>query len=280
MGESSKTKSELLFEQYLISSGITDFRFEREFQETSKKPDYSLTFFGEEILFDVKEFCPTADDLAGGFGVYNPCGPIRKKIEKAREKFKDLENYYCCLVLYNAGKPLVDLDWRYIYAAMLGNLGLRIPFGPNKRLIWEEAEPAFQYDGKVRYEKEGYPPKTRNTTISAILVVDELRIGERRFETARRNRERDLGRSLTSQEFSELIAPFRTKKRNASFSELRVVVSENPYARKPLPRDIFCGHYDERYGYIDAAIGRIFAGVQIKKLEEEEASIELKKTLS
>ena len=48
----------------------------------------------------------------------------------------------------------------------------------------------------------------------------------------------------------------------------------------PLPRDIFCVPWNERYDYIDAAIGRIFAGGQIKKLEEVEASIELKKTLS
>ncbi len=272
LAESSKTKSELLFEHYLTSSGITGFRFEREFQETSKKPDYSVTFVDEEILFEVKEFCPTSDDFWLGARGYDAYGPIREKIDQARDKFQKLKDYCCCLVLYNAGKPLVDLGWKYIYGAMLGDLGIRFPFAPHKGLIVEEAEVAFLYGGKMHasYDKGGFPKKAQNTTVSAILVLEKFRIGERRFEWARRNKERDFGRRLTDQEYSELIAPFKTKGGDAWLSELRVVANENLYARKPLRRDIFRGPHDERYGFTKGEISRIFAGEQIKKLEAEE----------
>lgn len=45
----------------------------------------------------------------------------------ARKKFKDLERFCCCLVLYNNDKPLVELGWRFVYGAMLGNLGFSMP---------------------------------------------------------------------------------------------------------------------------------------------------------
>ena len=112
----SRPDSEKLFEQYLSASGITDFQFEKSFQETSKKPDYSLFHCGTEILFEVKEFQPTPDDFLGGR--IDSYGPIREKIGEAREKFQKLKKYCCCLVLYNAGRLFVDLDWQSLLSKL------------------------------------------------------------------------------------------------------------------------------------------------------------------
>jgi hypothetical protein len=48
-------------------------------------------------------------------------------MDAAREKFKTLKKYCCCLVLYNYNKPLVLMDWHHIYGAMLGNIGFSVP---------------------------------------------------------------------------------------------------------------------------------------------------------
>src|SRR5712692_2416070 len=101
---------------------LDNFSFEKDFAGTSSKPDYSLWHGDKEILFELKEFHATPADFRLGFGYYDPYGPIREKIEEGRRKFKDLEDFSCCLVLYNRERPLVDLSWEFIYGAMLGNL--------------------------------------------------------------------------------------------------------------------------------------------------------------
>lgn len=228
------TKSELLFEQYLQSQDLTTYHYEKNFEHTSKKPDYALEFGGSEILFEVKEFQLTTEDLSIGFGGYDPYVPIREKIDQARDKFRKLKQYCCCLVLYNAGKPLVDLGWKYIYASMLGDLGFRLPFAPPRGLVEDEAEEAFLYRGKMHasYDESGRPTKAYNTTIAAIVVLNHYR-----------------------------------GNRPSGAPQLRVVVNENPYASNPLGKEIFCGPYDERYGNQDGKIERIFAGEGIVSME-------------
>ena len=105
-----KNKSEILFEAYLRSQGHTDCAFEPEIQGTSRRPDYRLSWSEQDILFEVKEFRAAADDFGSGF--FDPYPPLREKINAARDKFKSLKQYCCCLVLYNRDKPLVLLDWQ------------------------------------------------------------------------------------------------------------------------------------------------------------------------
>ena len=123
----NKTISEQLFEAYLNASGLPDFRFETPQDGTSKRPDYSLNAVNTEILFELRQFDQTAADFNFVGGAYDPYRPVREKIEAARKKFKDLERFCCCLVLFNNDRPLVDLGWQFIYGAMLGNLGFSMP---------------------------------------------------------------------------------------------------------------------------------------------------------
>ena len=78
-----KNKSEILFEAYLRSQGHTDFAFEPEFQGTSKRPDYLLSWSKQDILLEVKEFRSEADDFVSGFGFFDPYSPLREKINAA-----------------------------------------------------------------------------------------------------------------------------------------------------------------------------------------------------
>jgi hypothetical protein len=67
-----------------------------------------------------------------------------------------------------------------------------------------------------------------------------------------------------------MIEAARGTERDISLRQLRVVVHENPYARKPFPEDIFRGVYDERYGAHEGKILRKYAGAEIERLEAEE----------
>ena len=115
-----KNKSEMLFEGYLRSYGYAHPDFEPTIEGTPRRPDYRLVWNGHELLFEVKEFRGTAKAFAskgGSFGSFDPYPPVRKKIEAARNKFRDLGSHCCCLVLYNRDKPLVLLDWQHMYGA-------------------------------------------------------------------------------------------------------------------------------------------------------------------
>lgn len=45
-----KTESEQLFEQYLHAAGLSEFAFEKELPGSSRRPDYALTWQGQDLL--------------------------------------------------------------------------------------------------------------------------------------------------------------------------------------------------------------------------------------
>src|SRR5258706_11414363 len=81
-------------------------------------------------------------------------------------------------------------------------------------------------------------------------------------------------RLLPWTEFFDLLQENREK---INRHVLRTMVYENPYAVVPLPRDLFNGPYDERWGPIEnqALIGRIFTGPDLLKLEQSERQFNL-----
>lgn len=266
----NKTISERLFEAYLSASGITDFRFEPAQDGTSKRPDYSLSVLNTEILFELKQFDQTAADFNLVGGAYDPYRAVREKIEAARKKFKDLERFCCCLVLYNNDKPLVELDWQFVYGAMLGNLGFTMPVNPQTGTADEsQTVHTFNGGGKMYRYLEGRAIAPQNRTISAILVLRQYMVGAKRFEIAMKRKESDLGRKLELLEFWDEIERARGTAMDLSLSQLRVVVHENPFARIQFPREIVRGPYDERYAGSEGRIERVFCGNQLAALEEE-----------
>jgi hypothetical protein len=57
MNEIPRTQGEILFEQYLASQCLA-FEFEKEHAGKSKRPDYTIAWHGQTIVFDVKDFDP------------------------------------------------------------------------------------------------------------------------------------------------------------------------------------------------------------------------------
>lgn len=268
--EPEKNESELLFEAHLRASGLPDFVFEMELPGTSRLPDYAVPWNDSFLLFEVKEFRGDADDFRSGSGFYDPYPPVREKINAASRKFKDLETYCCSLVLYNVDKPLIHLDWQFIYGAMLGNLGWSVPVdlpghpAPSDK----ETRSVFLSGGKMHRERQGVPFAPQNQTISAILVLQQFPTGQRRFAAWVIRLEQQRGAKLEIDEIFKEVEAASGTDRDASLRELRVVVHEAPYARISLPTELFRGPYDERYGGRDGRIQRLFQGDEIAKFDE------------
>lgn len=270
----SKNKSELLFEQYLGMSGLSDYEFEKEFPGRSQRPDHAAKLANEtEILFEVKEFRTTMDDfLPGGGGAYDPYAFIREKIDQGREKFKTFKDHCCCLVLFNRDKPLVDLSWQMIYGAMLGNIGFRIPMNFETGIADETAtENIFMGGGKMLQYRGLQPVRPQNQTISAILALDLLPVGRIRFDAYIEQLEHERKAEVGVEEYTRLIENLRGTDRDTTLIQIRGVVHENPHARQGLglPSELFKGPYDERYGLKEGQIQRLYAGAGIQGLKPE-----------
>src|SRR5688500_16681865 len=98
MKRKRRTPGEIIFEEYLLSQGLTDFEFEKERPGKKKKPDYTVLVGGREHLFDVKDFDYVEPGSEGGFDSYKR---IRGKIGEARRQFKEFQGWPCSVVLFN-----------------------------------------------------------------------------------------------------------------------------------------------------------------------------------
>lgn len=251
----------MLFEAYLRARGYTEFEFEKVLPGTSRRPDYSLPFEDGEILLEVKEFQADSDDAMAGPGVFDPYPPLREKIDAARDKFKKLKKYCCCLVLYNYNKPLILMDWQHIYGAMLGNVGFSVPLDipglkkPTDTLI----RTVFLTGGKMIRWLKGVALAPQNQTISAVLVLSRVPVGERLLWRAIKQRQQEIGREFGIEEIVAEAEAAVGSALDQRHRPLRVVVHENPYARIPLPASLFRGPYDERYGSRDGRIQLVLA---------------------
>jgi hypothetical protein len=265
-----KNKSEMLLEGYLRSNGYTDFDFEPQLPGSSKHPDYRLRFGDSDTLLEVKEFRAGPDDLGAG-GYFDPYPPLREKINEARDKFKNLKQYCCCLVVYNVDKPLVLLDWQHVYAAMLGNLGWSVPIeSPGKPSLADtKISSIFMSGGKMHRERAGAPFAPQNQTVSAILVLGRVPAGQRLFHHEIREREAQQGKRFQLEEIIQRMELDKESPRDIRRRPLRVAVHENPYARHPLSPELFRGPWDERYGSLDGKIQQLFLGEEIAKLPSD-----------
>lgn len=273
------TEGELAFETYLSSLGLM-FAFEEPVPGTTKRPDYRVDLDGQPSRFEVKQFDPQLEDFHEGAGTFDPYPPLRAKIQAARQKFHGLKGTASCsLVLYNNGKPLIFLDPMHVYGAMLGNVGITFPLNTKTGVgDMSRMRNAFLGGGKMlRYAKGGKEPVApQNTTISAIVAVSTLDVGYRRFAIAVAQRERQLGRDLSLEERLAMIEESNETETGLGEAALRVRVYDNPYAVTPLNLAFGRGPWDERFGPNAGHLDRVFVGVDLAELEEQEVATGIK----
>ena len=266
--EPQKNQSEILFEAYLATHGYADWEYEPEIPGQSKHPDYRLPWHGEDLLFEVKELREKAPRPEGAVP-FDPYKGLRSEIDEARRKFRQLKRYCCSLVVHNVDDWQARLDPHRVFAAMLGDLGFTVGFDPTIGVLVPGTEcPAFLGRGKMLRPASR---RVQNTTISSIIILEQFLVRDARFLRAHRDwaarREEAEGRKLTRDEkalaYIRMTQPSRPQLREVP----RVQVIENPFARKPLPRNLFTGPFDERW-VLDGSPKRVFAGNLLMEIEE------------
>ena len=263
-----KTDSEKLFQKYLQQVGI-EADFEPKIPGIRSRIDFRFASNGTDIFCELKELHEKRRH-PGGATMFNPYSGIRKIIEKGREKFKEYKEHCCVLVVHN-----ID-DWQFrdhpqiVYGAMLGNLGLQIPYDPQKGALLSRGKQAFFDGGKMIDYRHG---KAQNTTIRAIAVLTQFTIPNPQFEVEYQNRIKRRRQKLKGEPTPTQCIETRMEiygKFSPTLGEApRLAVFENPLADPELPPDVFRGPFDMRYRYDTKSglIDRVFAGEKLLTIE-------------
>lgn len=264
-----KTASEQLFETYLHSHGLKEFDYEPEITGTARHPDYRVKLVGSQIFFEVTEFEPDAEIPAGG--VLDPYRPIRSKIQGKREQLHDLKGQMCGIVLANPHSSFVCLGPMDIFGAMLGNLGIAMPFDAEAGAFdSERATQVFLSGGKMLRYKKGQAIASQNTTISAVCILDYVEEDSRRFRIRVAQLRHETGPSGTLESILGIALETQSAEVGASRHHLRIQVYENPYAVAPLVEAFGTGPWDERFGVRNGRLLRVSAGLSLAALEADE----------
>jgi len=271
-----KAESERLFESYLREASL-GWAYEQLAGDSERRPDYRVVLEGHPTRFEVKQFeQDPKEEIPKGAFTYDPYPPLRKKIGEAAKQLHALKGKEaCCVVLFNKDRLLIDLSPMMVFGAMLGDLGFTFPVDTRTGVgDIERGRTAFGERGKmIRYKSEK-AWAAQNTTISAVVVLSLLNMGQRWFQVQIRNEERALGRQYSLEEVLERMEQAAGTESDVSRSALRIVVCENPYAALRLG-SFAVGPYDERYGPNEAGeLVRLFVGDELKKLEAAERDIE------
>jgi len=263
--------SELLFEEYMVEYNLGPAEHHPQFPRSTNRVDYRLLHHGRALWFEVKEFDADVRRLGSSFDsgaiasyLEDPYGKIRNKIDKAKEKFRDYDGECCSLVLFNQRVNLVFMDSpRFVLSAMLGDVGWTVPI---KTELAATGSPTnvFTRGGKLNQNK--------NTTISAVIALERLPVGQRRFQIEVAKIETSERRRLSLSDLFEL-----RKRMPAGYDEcvLRAVVYENPFTPQPLTRDVFTGPFDERWGPSGDWIAPVYTGAELQILREHEHAFQL-----
>lgn len=255
-----RTKGEQLFEEFLHSQGIANFVYEIDRLGKIKKIDYTVPF-DREYLFEVKDFTYTE---IPGCSAFDPHERLRNKIGELRAQFREYKEWPCCGVLYNDNAHLVDLNTpEIVLGAMYGDLGFTMTVNTATGQVVEGSEKQeFLSGGKMLLRKRDNRSEVRNTTVSALITLRHVRLGYAGLCNVLRENKNQPGFDL-----HKWIC--ETREFDSEEQHLGVIVWENHFARLPIPRNLFCGDYDERYGVDDEGhLTRIYRGSGIKQYED------------
>ncbi|MBS1789100.1 MAG: hypothetical protein JST85_15335 [Acidobacteria bacterium] len=240
-----RTESELLFDQYLTERGYVFESQPKIPAGKSKKLDNRIFFEGSEIFFEVKEFSEGDDISSGAFDPYNR---IHSKLKKSRSQLNDYKEYSCSVVLYNGSAAPVFLKPEFVLGAMLGTL----TYGTNNKGKLTHkffGEPSGFQTGHMIDFKNKQP---RSTQFSSVIVLEKFPIGQIKLSPLLDERKQHRQKKLSAVEGAvdtwDYIQKLESEGFDINETVLRVVVYENPYADIPLPRGLFQGPYDERWG--------------------------------
>jgi hypothetical protein len=250
------TESEQVFERYVEEQNLGWTRFPTA---SGRHPDYKVQYEHSACLFEVKEFDDPAIKPTGGF---SPCPGICEKISQARKQFKPYRDHSCSLVLWNSKSIYRNVSLDAVGAAAFGKF-VRVDTLSGTGLPADA--PSYQFFGAAELTAR------QNTTISAIVILCPYRLNHlwlyvwRELDAKQRR-----GEDITPADQFDLLEQLSSE-RPITYSydgTIRTIALENPYARIPLPTDLFRGPFDQRWRMESGSFRVTFIGSELERLKQ------------
>lgn len=265
--EKFKNESEKIFEQYLDSNGFEGkWIHEPTIEGKNKKPDYLLSWKVNKCFFEVKELRKKPNEPTTRAAHIDPYTSLRTEINEVRKQFKEYKEYICSLVVFNVDDRQARLDPLTVFGAMVGNMGIKMDYVPNKGEAVIGSERNVFLDGGKMIDHKGKLPQ--NTTISSIITLEEFR-DDSEIQKALNAELKKQSKILTVEE--KVTLNLKIVKNHHSSRVPRVVVVKNPFARMAFPINLFNGPFDEHWRWredLNGEVERIFVGSKLQELEE------------
>jgi hypothetical protein len=260
-----RTESELLFDQYLTERGYVFESQPKFLPGKTMKLDNRVSFEGSDVYFEVKEF---KEGNAIPNGSFDPYKRPYVKLKDSWRQLNDYREYSCSLILYNGSAALVPLTPETVLGAMLGALTYATDKKSKLTYKFFDEPDGFRAGCMIDFKNN----KPRSTQFSAVIVLEKFPLGKVMFSQLYDERERHREKKPCVIENAvdafNYIRSLESNGFDLSETVLRVIVYENPYADIRLPRGLFQGPYDERWGSEKLVkITKLFEGSRLRELD-------------
>jgi hypothetical protein len=238
-------RGELLFKRYVDEYNYDILANERDFG-TGKKPDFLLRRADQAVVVEVKSFTPQPTVLPpepGGFAACSSVEAVRNTIKKAAGQLKGIHGYPLVIVLTNPLNSMTPLASYDVYQAMYGDM--QFSFNDDGGRQWRTGR-----NGRLHVGEPDGSDRGHHEYVSAVIVARSAPTVDAQATAWLNQRGTEYLNAMVAYT-DALQHAEREGTSNATTVRLDVfeTVSDAAY---PLPRTIFDGPYDTRWGVISA----------------------------
>jgi hypothetical protein len=232
---------EALFERYLKANGYDVLAYEPDLS-TAKRPDYLIRAAGHEVVVEVESFNAPPMPLTPRSGFVNMTAKlktVRNKITAGAEQLKGIEHRPLVVVLANPRNSWVPLEGPVFIAALFGDS--QASFAPDGELFFHSGR-----NGRLHVKEPDGSVRGNHPYLSAVAVLRFVYPQDAWASAMTQSQEAGNTNPLAIvREAHHLLGQQGEAAAEAVCLDIYESLSERAV---PLPREVFAGPHDTRWG--------------------------------
>lgn len=232
---------EALFKRYLKANGYEVVAYERDLG-TVKRPDFLIRAAGHEVVVEVESFNTPPMPLTPRSGFVNLAPQLKKvrnKVTAGAEQLKGIEGYPLVVVIANPRNSWVPLEGPMFIGALYGDP--QASFTSGGGMIFSSGR-----NGRLHVKEQDGSVHGNHPYLSAVAVLRY--IYTQAAWAAAMQQSRDAGNDNPLAILREAHHMLGQQGEAASEAVCLDVYESVSETAVPLPRDVFAGSHDTRWG--------------------------------
>ena len=229
---------ETMFKRYLTANGYDILAYEPDLG-TAKRPDFHVRALGHEFIVEVESFNTPPMPLtprSGAVSMAPRLKAVRNKIKAGAEQLKGIEGYPLVVVLANPRNSWVPLEGPMFIGALFGDM--QVSFAPGGGIFFHAGR-----NGRLQVTEPDGSVHGNHPYLSAVAVLRFV-YPQAAWAAAMRQSQ-EVGPLAIVRGANQLLAEQGDTAATAVCLDVFESVSETAV---PLPREIFAGPNDTRWG--------------------------------